>query len=134
MTTKIRWAGFVVGVTLLMGTVPVLGHHSFAAQYDAAKPVEMKGTVTKVEWTNPHARFYIDVKDAAGRVQNWNFEMASPNVLSRNGWRKDTLPIGSMITVAGYLARQGERMAIAGAITGPDGKPLFASTQQDLGR
>jgi hypothetical protein len=134
MTTKIRWAGLVAGVTLLVGTGPVLGHHSFAAQYDAAKPVEMKGTVTKVEWTNPHARFYIDVKDASGKVENWNFEMASPNVLSRNGWRKDTLKIGSMITVAGYLARQGERMAIAGALTGPDGKPLFASTQQDLGR
>ena len=134
MTTKIRWAGLVAGVTLLVGTVPVLGHHSFAAQYDAAKPVEMKGTVTKVEWTNPHARFYIDVKDASGKVENWNFEMASPNVLSRNGWRKDTLKIGSMITVAGYLARQGERMAIAGALTGPDGKPLFASTPQDLAR
>ena len=134
MTTKIRWAGLVVGVTLLVETLPVLGHHSFAAQYDAAKPVEMKGTVTKVEWTNPHARFYIDVKDASGKVENWNFEMASPNVLSRNGWRKDTLKIGSMITVAGYLARQGERMAIAGALTGPDGKPLFASTPQDLAR
>ena len=132
--THSKWAGFLVGAALLAGTAPALGHHSFAAQYDAAKPVEMKGTVTKVEWTNPHARFYIDVKDAAGKVENWNFEMASPNVLSRNGWRKDTLPIGSMVTVAGYLARQGERMAIAGAITGPDGKPLFASTQQDLGR
>jgi hypothetical protein len=94
----------------------------------------MKGTVTKVEWTNPHARFYIDVADATGKVANWNFEMASPNVLSRNGWRKDTLKIGSTITVAGYLARQGERMAIAGALTDSDGKPLFASTQQDLGR
>jgi hypothetical protein len=134
MTTNIKWAGVVVGAALLVGTVPVRGHHSFAAQYDAAKPVEMKGTVTKVEWTNPHARFYIDVKDAGGKVENWNFEMASPNVLSRNGWRKDTLKIGSMITVAGYLARQGERMAIAGALTGPDGKPLFASTQQDLGK
>jgi len=134
MTTNIQWAGLVVGAALLVGTVPVLGHHSFAAQYDAAKPVEMKGTVTKVEWTNPHARFYIDVKDAGGKVENWNFEMASPNVLSRNGWRKDTLKIGSTITVAGYLARQGERMAIAGALTGSDGKPLFASTQQDLGK
>ena len=132
--THLKWAGFVVGAALLAGTVPVRGHHSFAAQYDAAKPVEMKGTVTKVEWTNPHARFYIDVKDDTGKVQNWNFEMASPNVLSRNGWKKDTLKIGSTITVAGYLARQGERMAIAGALTGPDGKPLFASTQQDLGR
>ena len=131
---KIMWAAAVIVAGLLTWGMPALAHHSFAAQYDAAKPVEMKGTVTKVEWTNPHARFYIDVKDASGKVENWNFEMASPNVLSRNGWRKDTLPIGSAITVAGYLARRGERMAIAGAITGPDGKPLFASTQQDLGR
>ena len=131
--THIKWAGFAVGAALLAATAPVLGHHSFAAQYDATKPVEMKGTVTKVEWTNPHARFYIDV-NTGGKVENWNFEMASPNVLSRNGWRKDTLKIGSTITVAGYLARQGERMAIAGALTGPDGKPLFASAQQDLAK
>jgi len=134
MMTNITCAGLVAGAALLLGTAPVLAHHSFAAQYDAAKPVEMKGTVTKVEWTNPHARFYIDVKDAGGNVENWNFEMASPNVLSRNGWRKNTLTIGSMVTVAGYLARHGERMAIAGALTGSDGKPLVASTQQDLGR
>jgi hypothetical protein len=134
MMTNITGAALVVGAALLPGAAPVLGHHSFAAQYDAAKPVELKGTITKVEWTNPHARFYIDVKDAGGKVENWNFEMASPNVLSRNGWKKNTLVIGSMITVAGYLAREGERMAIAGALTGPDGKPLFSSTQQDLGR
>jgi hypothetical protein len=133
MSTYIKWAG-VLAVGALLGTIPVAGHHSFPAQYDADKPVEMKGTVTKVEWTNPHARFYIDVKDASGKVESWNFEMASPNVLSRNGWKRDTLKIGSMITVAGYLARQGERMAIAGALTGSDGKPLFASTQTDLGR
>jgi hypothetical protein len=118
---------------LIAGT-PILAHHSFATQYDINKPIEMRGTVTKVEWTNPHARFYIDVQDASGKIENWNFEMASPNVLSRNGWRKDTIKIGSTITVGGYLARQGERMAIAGSLTGPDGKPLFASTQQDLGR
>jgi hypothetical protein len=134
MMRQIKVAGLMVGAALLTGTVPLRAHHSFAAQYDAAKPIELKGTVTKVEWTNPHARFYIDVQDASGKVENWNFEMASPNVLSRNGWRKDTLRIGSTITVGGYLARQGERMAIAGSLTGPDGKPLFASTQQDLGR
>ncbi len=134
MMTHIKWVALMVGTALLTGAAPVLGHHSFAAQYDAARPIELKGTVTKVEWTNPHARFYIDVQDAGGKVENWNFEMASPNVLSRNGWRKDTLKIGSTITVGGYLSRQGVRMAIAGSLTGPDGKPLFASTQQDLGR
>jgi hypothetical protein len=134
MLMNIKWVCLLTSVAIAFGAIPVRGHHSFAAQYDADQPVEMKGTVTKVEWTNPHARFYIDVTVAPGKVENWNFEMASPNVLSRNGWKKDTLKIGSTITVAGYRARQGERMAIAGALTGPDGKPLFASTQQDLAR
>src|SRR5688572_32261574 len=128
-----RRVASVVGVALL-AAAPLAAHHGFSSEYDENKPVTLTGPVTKVEWTNPHARFYIDVKDASGKVENWNFEMASPNVLSRNGWRKDTLKIGSVITVGGYLARQGERMAIAGALTGPDGKPLFASTQQDLGK
>jgi hypothetical protein len=127
-------AALMAGAALLTGAVPLLGHHSFAAEYDAARPMELTGTVTRVEWTNPHVRFYIDVQDASGKVDNWNLEMASPNVLSRNGWRKDTLKIGSTITVGGFLARHGERMAIAESFTGPDGKPLFASTQQDLGQ
>ena len=124
----------IAGAALLTGAVPVLAHHSFAPEYDAARPMELKGTVTRVEWTNPHVRFYIDVQDASGKIENWNFEMASPNVLSRNGWRKDTLKVGSTITVGGFLARHGERMAIAESFTGPDGKPLFASTPQDLRR
>lgn len=118
----------------LLWTVPVSAHHSFAAQYDSAKPVEMKGTVTKVEWTNPHARLYIDVKDDKGQTANWNFEMASPNILIRNGWKPSTVHIGDQITISGYLARQGERMAIAGAVTDANGKALFASTTSDLGR
>jgi hypothetical protein len=127
-------AGLIAGPALLTGAVPVLGHHSFAPEYDAARPMELKGTVTRVEWTNPHVRFYIDVQDASGKVENWNIEMASPNVLSRSGWRKDTLKIGTTITVGGFHARHGERMAIAESFAGPDGKPLFASTRQDLGR
>jgi len=102
-------------------------HHSFSAQYDSAKPVEMKGTVTKVEWTNPHARVYIDVRDDKGQVANWNFEMASPNILVRNGWKQNTVKIGDQITVSGYLARRGERMGIAGAVADATGKPIFDS-------
>ncbi len=102
-------------------------HHSFAAQYDAGKPVEMRGTVTKVEWTNPHARIYIDVKDAAGQVANWNFEMASPNILVRNGWKQNTVKAGDQITVSGYLARKAEHMGIASTVADASGKPIFAS-------
>jgi uncharacterized protein DUF6152 len=134
MLMKIRSVLVIAGTALLVWSAPALAHHSFSAQYDAGKPVEMKGAVTKVEWTNPHARVYIDVMVAPGQVQNWNFEMASPNVLARNGWKRDTLKIGDRITVAGYLARVGERMAIAGALTDATGKPLFASSATDLAR
>lgn len=112
----------------------IAAHHSFAAQYDASKPIEMKGTVTKVEWTNPHARLYIDVRDDTGQIANWNFEMASPNILVRNGWRQNTVKVGDHITVSGYLARKGERMAIAGAVADAAGKPLFESNPADIGR
>ena len=130
----LRWSLLVFGAALVLSATPMRAHHSFATQYDIAKPVEMKGAVTKVEWTNPHARFYIDVRDAKGEVTNWNFEMASPNVLVRNGWKPSTLKIGDQVTVGGYLARSAPRMAIAGAITDATGRPLFASTQADLGR
>jgi hypothetical protein len=122
------------GIALLVSAMPVLAHHSFATQYDIAKPVEVKGAITKVEWTNPHARFYIDVRGEKGEIQNWNFEMASPNVLIRNGWKPNTLKIGDQVTVGGYMARTAPRMAIAGAITDATGRPLFASTQADLGK
>jgi hypothetical protein len=133
-TWTVGQALVVAGVALLMSVAPALAHHSFATQYDINKPVEMKGAITKVEWTNPHARFYIDVRDEKGEVTNWNFEMASPNVLVRNGWKPNTLKIGDQVTVGGYLARTAPRMAIAGAITDASGRPLFASTQADLGK
>jgi len=132
MTTK---QGLVaVGIALLSTTAAAGAHHGFSSEYDEKKPVELTGVVTKLEWTNPHARFYIDVKDATGEVTNWNFEMASPNVLMRNGWKPNTLKVGDQVTVGGYLARTAPRMAIAGAITDANGRPLFASTQADLGR
>jgi hypothetical protein len=109
-------------------------HHSFSAQYDASRPVEMKGIVTKVEWTNPHVRLYLDVPDEKGQPANWNVEMASPNVLVRNGWKQGTVKPGDQIVISGYLARKGDRMAIAGSVADASGRPLFASTPADLGR
>src|SRR4029453_13419458 len=89
-------------------------HHSFSAQYDSSKPIEMRGTVTKVEWTNPPARVYIHGRDDKGQVANWNFEMASPNILVRNGWKQNTVKIGDQITVSGDPGRKGERMGLGG--------------------
>jgi hypothetical protein len=118
----------VASAGLLMSALPVFGHHSFAAEYDSTKPVELKGTVTKVEWTNPHARFYVDVKDASGKTVNWNLELASPNVLIRNGWTRKSLKEGDEITVQGSRAKDGSFMANARSVVLADGKKVFAGS------
>ena len=118
----------VVGMGLLMAAVPVIAHHSFAAEYDASKPITLKGAVTKIEWTNPHARFYMDVKDDKGTVTNWNLELASPNVLTRQGWTRKSLEVGDQITVEGSLAKDGSKMANARIVTLANGKRIFAGS------
>jgi hypothetical protein len=118
---------------LLAQAVPMQAHHSFAAEYDAAKPVVLKGTVTKFEWTNPHARFYIDVKGDDGTVTNWNLELASPNVLGRQGWTRHSLTVGDVITVNGSKAKDGSNMANAAKVTLADGKTVGARSADDGG-
>jgi uncharacterized protein DUF6152 len=120
----------LAGLGLFISAVPVRAHHSFAAEYDAAKPVTLKGVVSKIEWTNPHARFYIDVKDESGTF-TWNLELASPNVLSRNGWTRKTLNVGDEITVQGSLAKDGSKMANARVVTLATGKRVFAGSSGD---
>jgi hypothetical protein len=135
---KITCAVAVAGVAFCLCAVPTLAHHSFAVQYDKNKPLTLKGVVTKVEWTNPHARFYIDVKDDKGALTQWNFEIASPNVLIRNGWKPNSLKIGDQVTVDGFEQRirpsSGPLMAIAEAVTAADGRKMFGSAQSDLAR
>src|ERR1700685_1790614 len=129
---KAAFASLVAGLALL-APAAALAHHSFAAEYDTKKPVTLKGTVTKVEWTNPHARFYIDVKDASGNVTNWNFELASPNVLSRNGWTRHSLKEGDVITVQGSRAKDGSFLANARSVTLADGRKVFAGSATENG-
>jgi len=130
MTAKVL---MLAGAGLLVGTVPLLAHHSFAAEYDADKPVELKGVVTRVEWTNPHARFYIDVKDTAGEVTNWNLELASPNVLVRSGWSRTTLHAGDEVTVNGAQAKDGSKMANARSVVLADGRRIFSMSTPSSG-
>lgn len=111
---------------LMMAAVPMLAHHSFAAEYDRSKSVTLKGTVTKVEWMNPHARFYVDVKDDKGTVTNWEFELGSPNGLMRAGWTRNSLKEGETITVAGSLAKDGSHLANASSVTLENGKKVLS--------
>ena len=104
-----------------------VAHHSFAAEFDASKPVTLKGTITKVEWTNPHTWFYIDVEDG-GKVVNWAVEGGAPNVLYREGWRPDSLKAGDKVTITGSRARDGSNLANATLVQLADGRCLFAGT------
>jgi hypothetical protein len=118
----------VVCLILVGFAGPALAHHSFAAQYDANKPLTLQGTVTRIEWTNPHARFYVDVMDEQGKVTNWNLELGSPNVLVRNGWSRKSLNVGDKVTVQASAARDGSKMANARVVTLSDGRSVFAGS------
>ena len=108
------------------------GHHSFSAEYDRDKPIKVTGTVTKVEWTNPHARIYLDVKDADGNVVNWDFELGPPNGLMRQGWRRDSLHEGHVVTISGFLSKDQNHVANARSVNLPDGRQVLAGSSFDV--
>ena len=118
--------GCGLAVVLALLATPLLAHHSFGAEYDANRPITLTGVVTKIEWTNPHSFFYMDVKDEKGNVANWKFEGYGPGVLYRTGWTKNiTMKPGDTITVFGWRARDGTNWAHSREVTLPSGKKLF---------
>ena len=118
----------VAGLGLLLAAVPVSAHYAFAAEFDANKPVKFRGTVTKMEWVNPHAWIHIDVKGDDSKVTSWMIEVAAPNALLRRGWTKNSLPIGTEILVEGYQAKDGANRANGSIVTFADGKKLFVGS------
>jgi hypothetical protein len=124
---KARWFGVLTALFLVAPVVPAGAHHSFAAEYDSNKPITLTGAVTKVEWTNPHVYFYIDVKDpATGKVTNWAMEMGAPAVIQRSGWKRTSMKLGDLVTVEGFQAKNGQPHGNARTVT-------LAATGQRLG-
>ena len=112
--------------SLLVIALPVLAHHSFAADYDASKPITLRGTVTKFEWMNPHARFSMDVKDDSGGVTRWEFELGSPNTLMKSGWTRNSLKIGDEVVVKGCRSKDYSNQGNATSILSGDGKIVLS--------
>jgi hypothetical protein len=125
-----RKTGLLVAVAgiLLSAAVPVLAHHAFSAEFDQSKPIKISGEISKLEWVNPHAWIFLDVKGADGKVVPWRFEMGAPNALLRAGWSKSDIKAGTAVTISGFMARSGGSVGNAFQVRLPDGRDLFAAS------
>ncbi|MBZ5579700.1 MAG: hypothetical protein LAP40_24355 [Acidobacteriia bacterium] len=124
---RIGWIT-VMTCGFLLGPATLSAHHSFAAEYDASKPVTLKGRVTKVDWVNPHSWVHLDVTDADGKVTNWQCETAPPNILYRQGWRRDSLKEGDEVTIEGFSAKDASATMTANSVTLPSGRRMLAGS------
>jgi hypothetical protein len=129
---KAKLAIFLASVSVAAG-MPVRAHHSFAAEFDASKAIRLTGTLTKVEWTNPHSYFYIDVKSDSGEVVKWSCEAGSPGALSRRGFKRGDLKLGDTVIVDGYRAKDGSNLVDARRVTLPDGRIVSGASAGDGG-
>ena len=125
-----RWLICLLGVFVAAG-LALRAHHSFAAEYDGNKPVKVSGVVTRVEWTNPHIWFYVDVKDDQAKVTNWGFSGGPPGVLQRRGISRDAMKAGDLVVVEGFRARDGSNNASGGRVTFADGRSVFTASNED---
>jgi hypothetical protein len=129
---KTRFA-LVVAVVATIAAAPLMGHHSFAAEFDGSKPIRLTGALVKVEWTNPHSYFYIDVKDETGIVATWGCEAGAPGALSRRGFKRGDLKLGDTVVVDGYRAKDGSHLVDARRVTLPDGRIVSGASAGDGG-
>ena len=129
---KFRITMLVTGV-LLAAVMPLIAHHSFAAEFDAGKAIRVTGALTKIEWTNPHTYFYLEVKEENGEVVKWSCEAGSPGALSRRGFKRGDLKLGDTIIVDGYRAKDGSRLMDARRVTLPDGRIVSGASAGDGG-
>jgi len=125
---RTKWLSLAGGVLLAAGALPAMAHHSFAAEFDANKPVKLEGVVTKMDWINPHSWIHIDVTTPSGEVQKWMVEGGAPNALLRRGWNRNSLPAGTKIQVQGFQAKDGSFRANGRDITFTDGTKLFVGS------